>query len=101
MARKFQFVVYKITFPNGKIYIGKDVGNRGHTIRYFGSWSYDWVEGDFSKEELMDFTIRREIIYEGTDRNDVSRMEIELIRKFRSNDPNIGYNRRPKFRADQ
>jgi hypothetical protein len=34
----FKYVVYKITFPNGKIYVGKDEGGLGHSLRYFGSW---------------------------------------------------------------
>ncbi len=93
---KFQYVVYKLTFPNGKIYIGKDVGSKGHSIRYFGSWKNELVERDFTKEELGDFTIRKEIIFESDDKNEVSRMEIEFIKKLRSNDYNIGYNQTHK-----
>ena len=39
MAPKLPYVVYMITFPNGKIYVGKDIGGEGHSLRYFGSWS--------------------------------------------------------------
>ena len=35
----FKYVVYKLTFPNGKIYIGKDIGGEGHSLRYFGESS--------------------------------------------------------------
>lgn len=97
MSRKFQYVVYKITFPNGKIYIGKDIGKNGHTIRYFGSWDYARVERDFTKEELEDFTIRRQILFESDDKQEVGRMEMALIVELGSNDPNRGYNSIPKF----
>jgi hypothetical protein len=97
--KKFKYVVYRITFPNKKIYIGKDIGYDGHTIRYFGSWSYPDVEADFTKEELMDFTIRREILFESDDKSIVSRREIEMIVEHRANNPSIGYNKSPKYRG--
>jgi hypothetical protein len=31
MAQTFKYVVYRLTFPNGKIYIGKDIGGDGHS----------------------------------------------------------------------
>ena len=97
---KFAYVVYKITFPNGKIYIGKDIGRNGHTIRYFGSWDFRRVELDFSKEELRDFTVRREILFESTDKLEVGRREMELIISEGANDPQRGYNRLPHYRPD-
>ena len=96
MARRFGFVVYKITFPNGKMDIGKD----GHTIRYFGSQNYTRVESDFTKEELQDFTIRREILFEGSDKIQVGRKEMALIVEHGANDPERGYNTVPKFRSN-
>lgn len=96
--RKFHYVVYKITFPNGKIYIGKDIGRLGHTIRYFGSWNYDRVARDFTKEELSDFTIRRTILFESTDKREVGRREMELIVEHGANNPKRGYNMTPRHR---
>lgn len=93
----FKYVVYKITFPNGKIYVGKDVGGQGHSIRYFGSWNNALVAQDFSKEELSDLTLRKQILFESESRDEVSQKEIELIRQHRSNDPSVGYNCFPKF----
>jgi hypothetical protein len=101
MARKFSYVVYKITFPNGKIYIGKDIGKDGHTIRYFGSWNFARVEADFTKDELRDFTIRREILFEGSDKLEVGRREMALIIEHGANNPERGYNTVPKFRLPQ
>lgn len=86
------YVVYKITFPNGKIYVGKDIGGVGHSLRYFGSWNNALVMRDFDAEALRDFTLRKEILYESPDKQDVSRKEGELIRELRANDPAIGYN---------
>lgn len=90
---KFDYVVYKLTFPNGKIYIGKDIGGRGHSLRYFGSWDNHTVESDFSKEQLQRFTLQKEIIFESKDKDEVTRKESELIKQFNSSNPTIGYNR--------
>jgi hypothetical protein len=91
--------VYKLTFPNGKIYIGKDIGREGHSIRYFGTWDRELVEADFSKAELQDFTLRKEILFESTDKFEVGRQEMALIVGLGANDPARGYNRLPKFKA--
>lgn len=88
------YVVYKLTFPNGKIYVGKDIGGEGHSLRYFGSWSDDLVGRDFSKEELMDFTVRKQILFESTNKEEVSKKESEYIRALGATNPEIGYNQR-------
>jgi hypothetical protein len=89
-------VIYKITYPNGKIYIGKDLTD---SANYFGSASSLLIGGDFTREQRRDFTVRREIIWESEAATDaeVSAKEVELIRLHKSNDPRIGYNRWPKF----
>jgi hypothetical protein len=93
-------VVYKITYPNGKVYIGKDLTD---SINYFGSADSKIIEFDFSREEKRDFTIRKEIIWESSTASDkeVSDKEIECIFMYQSNNPAIGYNRWPKFRHNQ
>ena len=40
-------VIYKITYPNGKIYIGKDLPD---SINYFGSANNELIEKDFSRD---------------------------------------------------
>lgn len=95
MSAYFQFVVYKITFPNGKIYIGKDIGFGGHSIRYFGTWNRELVDRDFSKAELEDFTLRKEILFESDDKFEVGRQEMEMIIRFRANDPKLGITETP------
>jgi hypothetical protein len=93
-------VVYKITYPTGKIYIGKDsVGS----ARYMGSPDLDLVNADFAnlpESTRRDYTVRKEILWESEAASDaeLSAKEVELIRQHRSNDPSIGYNRWPKFK---
>lgn len=89
-------VIYKITYPNGKIYIGKDLTN---TLNYFGSANSKLIEKDFSRSQQNDFTIRKEIIWESEVATDqeVNLKEVELIRFYKSNDPSIGYNQWPKI----
>ncbi len=89
-------VVYKITYPNGKIYIGQD---RTDTLNYFGSANSRLIEADFSREQQRDFSIRKEILWESVTatRSEVSLMENRFIRDLRSNDPEVGYNRSPKL----
>lgn len=86
-------VIYKITYPNGKIYVGKDLTD---TLNYFGSANSKLIEQDFTKEEMSDFTIRKEILWESE--SEVSLKEAEFIRQLKSNDPDVGYNRWPKFK---
>jgi hypothetical protein len=89
-------VIYKITYPNGKIYVGQD---RTNSVNYFGSASSDLIARDFTPEQRRDFTIRREILWESETAAvaDVTAKEVELIRALKSNDPTIGYNQWPKF----
>ena len=88
-------IVYKITYPNGKIYVGKDLTD---SINYFGSANSDLIAQDFTREERRDFTIRKEIIWESETATDaeVNQKEIELIHALKSNFPEIGYNQWPK-----
>ena len=93
-------VVYKITYPNGKIYIGQD---RTDSVGYFGSPDSKLIEKDFTREQRRDFTIRKQILWESETAtvSEVYAKEIELIREHRSNDPAVGYNQRPKFSEKQ
>ncbi len=90
-------VIYKITYPNGKIYIGKDLTD---SINYFGSASDKLIEKDFTREQRQDFTVRKEILWESETATDqeINLKEIEYIRLFGANDPAIGYNRWPKMK---
>jgi len=93
-------VIYKITYPNGKIYIGKDLTD---SINYFGSANSKLITKDFTREERRDFTIRKEILWESETATDkeVNRKEIEYIKYYESNNPSIGYNRWPRFKKNK
>lgn len=89
-------IIYKITYPNGKIYVGMDLTD---SANYFGSAEHSLVAADFTREERRDFAIRREILWESETASDteVRAKELEFIRAFRSNDPAVGYNRWPRL----
>ena len=88
-------IIYKITYPNGKIYIGKDLTD---SINYFGSASSKLIAQDFTRAERQHMTIKKEILLESNDAAEVNRREPEFIREYQSNNPKIGYNQWPKFR---
>ena len=90
-------VIYKITYPNGKIYVGQD---RTDSINYFGSADDDLIAKDFTRDQRLHFTVTREILWESEAATpaEVRLKEVELILALRSNDPSVGYNRWPKFK---
>ena len=91
--------IYKITYPTGKIYIGKDsIGSH----RYFGSPNMDIINEDFAtlpEDIRKDYSVRKEILWESENctESELSQMEVRYIREFKSNDPATGYNRWPKL----
>ncbi len=91
-------VVYKITYPNGKIYVGQDLTE---SINYFGSANSELIAKDFSPEQRRIFTVTRETLWQSDTATpaEVSRKEREYILELRANDPAIGYNRWPKRRS--
>ena len=88
--------IYLITYPNGKIYIGKDLTG---SISYFGSAQSDLISQDFTYEETKHFTITKEILWDSETATDyeVNKKEVEFILVYQSNNPEIGYNRWPKY----
>ena len=92
-------VIYKITYPNGKIYIGKDLTDN---INYFGSANSKLIGKDFAREERRKFTIKKEILWESETATDkeVNSKKVEYIKYYNSNNPGIGYNQWPKFKYD-
>jgi hypothetical protein len=98
MARLKQ--VYKITYPNGKIYIGMDLTG---TVLYMGSPSQAArIAADLAlTPQRFDLSFRKEILWESETATDaeVRAMEIKLIGEHRANDPAIGYNLMPRFKS--
>lgn len=87
-------VVYRITYPNGKIYVGQD---RTNDINYFGSASGELIAKDFTPEQRRSFTITKDILWESENasREEVTKVEIAFIRQLQANDPRFGYNQTP------
>lgn len=85
-------VIYKVTYPNGKIYVGQDITD---SANYFGSASSSLIASDFTRDQLRDFSVRKQILWESDEaiNAEVSAKELEFIRFLRSNDPAVGYNR--------
>jgi len=91
-------VIYKITYPNGKIYVGKD--STGNILKYFGSPNRKYVEKDFTWKQLQDITIRKKILFYSEDisESELLKKEADFIVKLGSNNPDKGYNIRPKWK---
>jgi hypothetical protein len=92
-------VIYKVTYPNGKIYVGQD---RTDSINYFGSASSELIARDFTPEQRRDFTVRRETLWKSENPScpEISKKEVEYILALRSNDPSCGYNQWPKLKPE-
>lgn len=90
-------IIYKIVYPNGKIYVGQD---RTDDINYFGSADSALIAKDFSKEQRHRFTVTREVLWESATATqaEVTQNEVELITSLRSNDHSVGYNQWPKLK---
>ena len=98
-------VIYKITYPNGKIHVGQD---RTDTLDHMRSLNSALIEVDFpahDREARVHYSLSKEILWESDTATDaeVSEVEVQFIRRLRSNDPVIGYNRgcRIRRRHDQ
>lgn len=91
-------VIYKITYPNGKIYVGQD---RTNSLTYMGSPKDEYVAKDFTSEQRKRFTVAKEILWSSDTATpaEVSKKEIEHILALRSNDPAVGYNLNPPFKG--
>jgi hypothetical protein len=91
--------VYKITYPNKKIYVGMDLTG---SVLYFGSpTAAEQIASDHGLDrEDLTFTIRKEILWQSESATDteVRAMETKLIRDTGANNPEIGYNKTPRYR---
>ena len=97
MPRRKQ--IYKITYPNGKIYVGMDLTR---SVLYFGSPSAaEQIARDHEAQRLdFTFTLHKQILWESETATDaeVRAMEMQLIRETGANNPDIGYNKTPRFK---
>jgi len=93
-------VIYKITYPNGKIYVGQDTTDS--LMTYFGSGDNHYINNDPTLKGMKDFCIRKEILWESETASpqELKQKEDEFIVNLGANDPQNGYNLRPKFTSD-
>ena len=91
-------VIYKVTYPNGKIYVGQ---YRTNSLTYMGSPKDEYVSKDFTPEQRKRFTLTKEILWSSDTATptEVNKKEIEFILSERSNDPSVGYNLNPPFKG--
>ena len=90
-------VVYKVTYPNGKIYVGSDMTD---TFSYLGTPSAKMrIAADLTPEHYRDLTIRKEILWDSAiaTRSELVKKENEFIIALHANNPAVGYNLTPKF----
>lgn len=89
-------VIYKVTWPNGKIYVGSDTTD---SLSYFGSPHPARLEEDFPTRASRQFiTVTREILWESMEFSDAElrAKEREMILSHRASDQSVGYNLVPK-----
>lgn len=101
MARLRRKQVHRITYPNGKIYVGMDLTG---TALYMGSPSaYAQIVADLDLEpDRFELTLSKEILWESDTATDaeVRAIEMNLLRETGADDPAIGYNKLPRYRPD-
>jgi len=88
--------VYKITYPNGMIYVGVDVTG---SVSYFGSPSAKArIEADLGDARL-DYVARKQILWESdtASESEARAVERQFICELGANDPAIGYNLSPRW----
>lgn len=83
--------VFKLTFPNRKVFIGKD--GRG-SITCFEGYSREAVEADFRNVILPAFSITKEVLWESekAGEEEMETVVERYVRMFRADDPQFGYN---------
>ena len=88
--------VYKITYPNGMIYVGMDLTG---AITYFGSPSNKQRIAADLVQHRMNLTVTKEILWESETATDAEAraMERRLIVETGANNPAIGYNLSPRW----
>lgn len=86
------YCVYKHTCPNGKVYIGITSQKPSHR------WLSDgrgYSHNEHFYRAILRYgwdNIKHEILFDNLSRHDACKIEISLIEKHRSNNPQYGYN---------
>lgn len=88
----FTGVIYKMTFPNNKVYIGQtiDFNRRMNRYKILDCKSQKKLYNALKKYNWTD--IQCEIICQCDNINELNEKETELIKEYNSRDSNYGYN---------
>jgi group I intron endonuclease len=84
------YIVYKHTCPNGKVYIG--ITSQAPQTRWANGRGYTSVLFKHAIQKYGWENIKNEILYEGLTREQAEQKEIELIALYKSNQREYGYN---------
>ena len=93
--------VFKITFPNGKIYVGSDTASTARLdyFKYFGSPQKAKSKMLNEMGEYLDgtrtYSLKKEILHaeENVRVGDILQIEQKFIKVLNAKDPRVGYNR--------
>lgn len=100
MAEK-TYYVYLHTFSDGKRYVGitsmkpeaRWKEGRGYRRKKKGRWCQPYMAKATLKHDWND--IKHEILYEGLTKEEAKKIESELIKAYRSDEIDFGYNIKP------
>ena len=98
MDKHSNWYVYKITYPNGKIYVGMDFSQIACPWGYVGS-SYNkrlFEDCEKWRETDRSWNIKQEILFQSKTctKEELRKIEHEKIKEYKATDPAIGYNQR-------
>lgn len=83
--------VFRVTFPNGKIFIGYDMIGQ---ICYFGGFDSARIQEELKPFKYSKVSLQKELLWESetATEDEVLKTNERYVSIFRSNDPDIGYN---------
>jgi len=92
--------VFKVTYPNGKVYVGSDLTG---SISYFGSpgdKAKARIAADLGAQGCREFAVTKTILWEceTATKAETLAVEREWIIRLGANDPDLGYNGSPSIR---
>ena len=86
------YSVYKLTAPNGKVYIG--ITSRDPKIRWNAGNGYKYNKHFYDAIQKYGWeNIKKDVLYSEISQEDAYMLEKELILKYRSNEREYGYNK--------
>lgn len=86
-----EFIVYRHIFPNGKVYIGITCQEPKKRWRYGCGYRHNQYITNAIRKYGWD-NIKHEILFEGLTKEEAEQKEIELIKLYKSNQKEYGYN---------